>query len=120
MIKTLEALISAIILLATIVILFSPLVFSQPQIPSISYNCIRDLDNKGFLRQYAENYQLDDLKNKLKDCMPSNLDYSAKICNTPACNPDSLPNKEVYVTSYILAGDQNSENRLINLWVWFK
>ena len=120
MIKTLEALVSSIILLATVVILFSPLLFSQNQIPSISYSCLKHLDNQGLLRYYAENNMLNDLNNELKNCMPSNLDYSSKICNTPTCDPGTLPDKEVYATSYIIAGDQNSENRLVSLWVWYK
>ena len=120
MIRTLEALIAAIILLVSIVILFSPAAVSQSQVPSISYSCLKDSDNKGFLRHYAENYLADDLENQLKGCMPSNLDYSVKICNTSACNPDSLPNKEIILSSYVVAGDQNSENRVVSIWVWFK
>ena len=120
MIKTLEALVAAIILLVSIVVLIPPSIFSQPQIPSISYACLKDLDNKGFLRFYAENLQEEEMENQLKNCMPSNLDYSVKICNTPVCNPGSLPNKEIILSSYLIAGDQNSENRLINMWVWFR
>lgn len=120
MIKTLEALIGAIILLAAVVLLFSPSIFAQSQVPTISYYCLKDLDNKGYLRYYAENFQTNELVSKLKDCIPSNLDYAAKICDTTTCNPDSLPAKEIILSSYIIAGDQNSENRLINLWVWIK
>ena len=120
MIKTLEALIAGMILLASVVILFPPSVIAQSQVPSISYNCLKDLDNKGLLRYYAENFQASELEDSLKSCLPSTLDYKVKICDSSDCNPDSLPNKEVVLSSYVISGDQKSENRLINMWLWFR
>ena|SRR3990172_2719655 len=120
MIKTLEALIGAITLLIAVVILFPPISASQNQTPTISFNCLKDLDNKGFLRYYAENFQTSDMQDKLRICMPTILDFSVKICDASVCNPDALPNKEIFLSQYLIAGDQNSENRLISLWVWSK
>lgn len=120
MIKTLEALIAATVILISVVILFPPTIISQTQIPSAAYNCLRDMDDKGFLRYYAENNLTSELENKLKSCIPQNLDYSVKICDSSTCNPDSLPSKEITLVSYLIAGDQNPANRLINLWVWFR
>ena len=112
-VQVLESTVAAILVLITIVYLFTPIDIST-NFSEMGYNCLKDLDNKGLLSHYASNDMEQDLKNDLEICLP--LDLTVRICRTTDCMTD-LPEKEIYTSSYLLSEDVPI---LINLWMWIK
>ena len=86
-----------------------------------SYNCLKLMDQEGYLRYYVENDITDDLNTSLKSCLPGIVEYTFNYCDSVNCNPDNVPgDRDVFVSSYFLSGHENYDSKLINLWVWLK
>lgn len=118
-VKTLEAAIAITLILVSVVFLFPEKVKTEPKISDTAYNCLRNLDNRGVLRYYAVNNLESNLISDLKGCIPPLFDYVVKICTTSTCSI-SISNKEVFLSSYLIAGENSIKPTLINLWVWLK
>jgi hypothetical protein len=117
MMKTLEASLSIVIVLSSIVFLFpGSAVSSQPSYDA--YNCLRQMDNEGSLGYFAQNNMQDELNARLAECIPVTFNYTAKICAT-SCGAD-LPSKTVTLSSYMVAGSDSFSPAMINVWVWSK
>ncbi|MFQ6020766.1 MAG: hypothetical protein ACE5J4_01965 [Candidatus Aenigmatarchaeota archaeon] len=116
-IQTLEAVIAAVLILITILILYQPKPLVETQLQEISYNCLVDLDNKGFLRYYLDDPE--EIENKLKSCLPPLTDFVVKVCTNADCVAD-VPSKTVVLSSYLVSGYYAVSPRLVNLWVWYK
>lgn len=117
-IKTLEAALAVIIVLIAVIFVFTPQPKSEPQISNIGYECLNYLDNKGVLRYYAVNNLESDLKSDLKTCLFPMFNYTARVCTTAYCSVQIPENKTVYLSSYLIAGDDTMKPTLINLWIW--
>jgi len=117
-ILTLEAGIAAVIMFSFLFVVIQ-LQAGEPELSRISYSCLKDLDNKGYLRFYALNDE-NSLNQYLEDCLPTLSDFQIKVCNTSICPADNLPSKDIFLTGYIIAGDTEFNQTLINLWVWSK
>lgn len=118
--KTLEAAIAIVLILVSIVFLFTGKEITEPQMSVTGYECLKNLDNQGLLRYYAVNDLGDSLSASLKTCIPSLLNYTTKICSTSACSTILPVNKTVFLSTYLIAGDNSLNPRLVNLWVWLK
>lgn len=123
-IHTIEAIIGALILLVGVMSIYP---IEEPRefyFSDQGYNCLKYLDQKGLLRYYIYNDLIDDLNNSLKDCLPPISDYTFKICSTPSCTTTISSNKSIFLSSYLIAGENkvttNYDPRLINLWIWSK
>ena len=119
-VQTLEATIGAVLILSTLVFLYS----FQADTTEINLldkadACLKYLDNKGELRYYAFN-GVTTLETKVKDCLPGITDFDLKVCYTEQCNGDLPENKTVVLSSYIISGYDTVNPALINLWVWSK
>ena len=119
-VKTLEAGIAIALILVSMVFLFPEKTVIKPKISDTGYNCLKYLDNKGILRQYAVNNMEANLISDLRSCIPPSLDYKAKICLTSSCISQTPVDKEVFLSSYLIAGEDSFKQALINLWVWTK
>ncbi len=119
-IKTLEASISIVLILISTVFLFPERVESEPQVSHVVYDCLKSIDDKGSLRNYAVNNLEASLVSDLAGCVPPLYDYAIKICTSTSCNSQLPADKEVFLTSYIVAGEDSFRPTLINLWVWLR
>lgn len=117
-IKTMEAGIAIVLILASVVFLFTQKEEYEPQLSSVGYNCLKNLDNSGILRYYAENKMESSLISDLRDCIPPLFNYNVKICITSSCISQLPSDKDIFLSSYLIAGDDSIEPTLINLWVW--
>jgi hypothetical protein len=120
MLYTIEAILGAIIVLIGIMSIF-PIQQQEEMIFSdVGYSCLSYLDQGGFLRYYAVNDMTTELNNSLKNCLPAVTEFKFKICSSSDCKESTPTNKNVYLSSYIIAGENSYNKRLINLWVWLK
>ena len=117
-IKTLEAGIAIVLMLVSIVFLFTQREAHKTQMSDAGYNCLRNLDNNGTLRYYSENNLEAELTSDLRGCIPPLFNYSVKICTSSSCISQLPFNKEIFLSSYLIAGESSFEPALINLWVW--
>ncbi len=119
-IKTLEAGIAIVLILISMVFLFPEKTRTEPQISNVGYNCLKYLDYKGILRYYAVNNLESDLILDLRSCIPPILNYTVKICSTPTCITELPENETIFLSSYLIAGENSIDPKLINLWIWSK
>ena len=120
-VKTMEASLSIILILATVVFLFSGDKNYASQVPDKPSICLQYIENRGLLSYYAFNDMKVELEDDLRSCMPPSFNYTVSICQSSSCSSDSLPlGKEVFVSSYLVAGDKEMKPSLINLWFWSK
>ena len=119
-VKTLEAGIAITLILVSMVFLFPEKTINEPQISDIGYNCLRYLDNQGVLRNYAVNDLENNLISDLRSCLPPILNYTARICTTSTCNTILPGNKTIFLSSYLIAGENSVRPTLINLWIWLE
>lgn len=118
--KTLEAAIAIVLILVSIVFLFTGNGITEPQMSNTGYECLKNLDNQGLLRYYAVNDLEVSLSDSLKACIPPLLGYATKICSTSACSAVLPVNKTIFLSTYLIAGDNSFNPRLVDLWVWLK
>jgi hypothetical protein len=118
-IYTLEAVIGTIILVAGITaVLQNPQ--EQPGFSSTGYMCLESLDKTGQLALFAVSDMDDELAASLRGCLPATLDFAVKVCPSADCS-ESLPSgRSVYASSYIIAGHDSYDRKLVNLWVWMR
>jgi len=118
---TLEAILGSVLVLVGIMIIFPVQQRSEVAFSEIGYSCLNYLDQKGLLRYYIVNGMNTELNDSLKNCLPSISDFKFKICSTSDCIDTSIPyDKTVYLASYLIAGENTYNRKLINLWVWSK
>lgn len=113
---TLEAVIAAIIILMGVVSIL-PIQESRTSLSNVGYSCIKYLDVKGSLRTYVASNLSSDLNNSLRNCLPSTLGFNLKVCSSADCTAALPSDKEIYASSYMVAG---ADNRLLNVWMWTK
>ena len=80
-----------------------------------AYEILQDLDEQGILRGYAVNYDYQSLDAYVPIYARS---HSVQICNATYCAGDVPSAKTIWVGSYIIAGDDSYEPRVIKLYIW--
>lgn len=120
MLYTLEAILGAVLVLVGIISIFPIQQQKEMIFSDVGYSCLSYLDQKGFLRHYAVNDMVTELNNSLKNCLPSVADFKIKICSSSDCKDTTPTDRDVYLSSYLIAGENAYNNKLINLWVWLK
>ena len=121
MMHTMEAVLGAILVLIGIMFIFPTQQRGEINFSENGYSCLNYLDQKGLLRYYATNSMDIELNNSLKSCLPSIADFKFKVCPSSDCKDVTVPyNKTVYLSSYLIAGENIYNRLLINLWVWSK
>ncbi len=118
--KTLEAAIAIVLILVSMVFIFAGEEIREPQISATGYECLKNLEDQGLLRYYAVNNLEDSLNTSLKTCIPPLLNYTAKICATSQCSAVLPVNRTIFLSSYLIAGYDSFNPKLVNLWVWLK
>lgn len=118
-VKTLEAGIAIALILVSMIFLFNEQTKTEAQLSDTAYSCLLYSDYNGSLRDYASRNMESELVSNLRSCLPPLLNYTARICTTSYCSSSDLPeNKTIFLSSYMLAGENSFEPKLINLWVW--
>jgi uncharacterized membrane protein len=119
-VKTLEAGLAVVLILILIVFFFTERLKNESDISRVGYDCLKYLDYKGVLRYYAINDLESNLISDLRNCIPQILNYTAKICTTTVCNTELPEDKTIFLSSYLIAGEDSINRTLINIWVWSK
>ena len=117
-IKTMEASIAIVLILVSIVFLFTQVKAYEPQVSDAGYNCLKNLDDRGKLSYYAENGLEANLNSDLRGCVPPLFNYAVEICTTPRCITTLPSDRAVSLSSYLIAGDNSFNPTLVNLWIW--
>ncbi len=114
----LEAVISGIIIIGFVIAL-SNLVFFQEPAPNLSekgYAILKELENTGKLRDYVSSENFTGLQSEIN--IPGYA-YSIEICDSQGtCNGNRPVGKNVWLSSYIIAGDGDYEPKVIKLYIW--
>jgi hypothetical protein len=119
MIHTMEAVLGTLLVLGGILLIFPAQPQNETSFSETSYSCLKSMDQRGLLRYYAVNSMNSELNDSLRECLPSIASFSFKICSTSNCIDSSVPyNKTVYLTSYLISGENTYNRKLINLWTW--
>jgi len=119
-VKTLEAGIAIGLILVSMVFLFPQKTKIEPQLSDTAYECLRYLDNRGVLEYYTVNGKQENLISDIRTCLPPLSDFTVKICKTSSCGTTLPYNKTIFLSGYLIAGDNSVNPTLINLWVWSK
>jgi hypothetical protein len=118
---TIEAVLGAILVLVGIMLIFPTQQQNEINFSDIGYSCLYNLDQRGLLRYYAVNSMNTELNDSLRSCLPTMADFNFKICSVSNCINTSIPyNKTVYLSGYLIAGENTYNRKLINLWIWSK
>jgi len=121
MIHTMEAILGSILILIGIIFIFPAQQSSEISFSDIGHSCLKQLDQEGLLRYYAINNMDIELNNSLKSCLPQISDFKFKICSTSDCIDTSIPYaKAVYLSSYIISGENTYNKKIINVWIWLR
>ena len=117
---TMEAILGSILILVGIMVIF-PAQQNEISLSGVGYSGLNYLDQEGLLRIYAINDMTAELNDSFRSCLPSTVDFKFKICSSADCRDITIPyNKTVYLSSYLIAGEDTYNKRLINLWIWSK
>jgi len=119
-IKTLEAVLAAIMLLSVAFYFYSTPQDDFSNIARTGEACINELNNQGLLRYYGSNNMEIDLKNAMDSCLPDILDYDVKICMSDNCKPSKTTSENVYTVDYVITGEDSIQPIIVRLWVWPK
>jgi hypothetical protein len=119
-IHTVEAVIGALILMVGVMSIYPIEGSSDFHFSDEGYNCLRYLDESGLLRSYAYNGMTDELNNSLYDCLPKITGYAFSVCMTTSCTTSLPSGKSVFLSSYLVSGENSYSPRIINLWLWLK
>ena len=117
-VKTLEASLAIVFIFISMIFLFPYRSNDVDGTSDITYLCLKDMDNSGYLRHYASNNMEAELNQELGSCIPSSLNFTARICTTSDCSTQLPSGKNVYLSSYVIAGDNSLMPALIDIWVW--
>jgi hypothetical protein len=121
MMHTLEAVLGSVLVLVGIMMIFPVQQISEINFSEIGHSCLNYLDQNGLLRYYTINNMNTELNDSLKVCLSAVANFKFKICSTSDCIDNSIPyDKTVYLSSYLIAGENTYNRKLINLWTWSK
>lgn len=106
---TLETFIAALIVLTTLMILYSEPVdipgFREDMIRKNTYECIRNLDLSGELRAPVKNHDRQKVFSRMESCVSPQIGYNLAFCDRGGCEDVSLPgNRTVVSSSYYVSG----------------
>lgn len=121
MMHTLEAVLGSVLVLVGIMMIFPVQQTSEINFSEVGYSCLNYLGQNGLLRYYAINNMNAELNDSLKVCLPSVANFKLKICSTSDCTDNDIPyDKTVYLSSYLIAGENTYNKKIINLWIWLR
>ena len=121
MMHTMEAILSSVLILIGVSLIFPMQQKAETSFSEDGYACLKYLDQEGLLRYYVLNSMNTELESSLKSCLPPVSDFKFKICNTADCRDVTVPyTKTVYLSSYLISGENTYNRKIINLWVWSK
>jgi hypothetical protein len=79
------------------------------------YEILRSLDGKGELRSYVVNNQTGELESKIS--IPG-YDHVVQICNPEGCYGNEAGDSNVWVSTYIISGENAYDPYEIKLLIW--
>jgi len=117
---TIESIFGAILILITLLNIYTIQTRPNDNLSELGYKCLKNIDNEGLLRYYALNALNLELNNNLRECLPFTIDFKFKVCSTSDCTIPLPKDKSIFLSSYLIAGDDSFNPSLINLWIWSK
>jgi hypothetical protein len=119
-VKTLEASIAIVLILASITFIAPERYLHDDKISEKAYWCLTNLDESGKLRYYSDNSLESEMNSDIRSCIPSAYNYSLRICYTASCIGYIPENKPVYTANYLISGGDVFRPSLTKIWLWSK
>ena len=118
-IKTLEASIAVLLMLATVVMLYDmPVSNPEKYLSDAGEYCMDRIYDQGNLRNYVASGSESSMEDELDSCMPG-IKYKIKICSSTDCTATGLPNSTVVVVSRLISGNYyESDPKIVSIWMW--
>ncbi|MBR9682447.1 MAG: hypothetical protein GOV02_02120 [Candidatus Aenigmarchaeota archaeon] len=118
-IKTLEASLAVLLILATVIMLYdAPVSYPEKDFSIIGDYCLDKIYDEGNLRNYAMKDLESEIEDELDDCMPG-INHKVEICSSVDCSTSGLPDSTVVLVSRLISGDNyEREPKLVNVWMW--
>ncbi len=115
--RTFESVLAVIILLFFVVTLGVRYSFPPPEVglSERGYEILRSLDNRGELRPYVVGNQTEVLESKIRI---QGYNHTIQICNWAGCSGDRPPTQNVWVSTYIISGENVYDPYEIKLFMW--
>ncbi len=117
--KTMEAVMSGIIILIFVAGLTST--YSQVSLepPSQGHRALQSVHEKGFLRTYAADLDIASIEYEVSETgYLSGYNYTVVICNVTSCYGSFPQNEYVWATSMLLSGDDQYRPSEVILYVF--
>jgi hypothetical protein len=113
-----EAVLAGIILIAFLAALKAVYLDPNPQheYGVRAHQILRDLDERGILRPYAEDNNYAGLNNLISSTY---LEHGIRICDSSWSCAGTVPNAtDVWAGTYIIAGNDSFSPRTVKLYLW--
>ncbi len=117
---TLEAVIAGLMIVTTMLFLFKAPNLPEGYEMGVSergYNCLKSLDDSGFLRPNAIINDTTAIENSLSDCL-GGINYTVQVCRSKCTNSFIPQNTTVVVSNYFLAGNLDLDPIKVKLSMW--
>jgi len=119
---TLEAIISGLLIITSILFFFQfsgTSDFYSMGVSEIGYDCMKSLDEHGLMREHALNGDAASIESGLQECL-GGLNHSVQLCENTCSQATSPENNTVIVSSYFIAGDvePNPMEIRLNMWLY--
>lgn len=120
--KTLEAVITILMVLVIDVIMFSaPIVppdFESINLQLRAFSSLQTLDANNELRYYVSQNDTMTITNKLSSLMPTNVNYLISVCSS-TCIAPVINSTRILSVNYLISGDYSNFNpQQIVLYMW--
>lgn len=123
---TLETFIAALIVMTTIFFLYSEPIeipsFREDTVRKVTYDCVRNMDLSGELRERVEGGNRRAIVSALESCIGPQIGYNISLCGMGGCGDVELPeNRTVVSSAYYVAGRGNrSFPTKVKVYGWAK
>jgi len=113
-----DAIMASLILVGFMVVVARPVIFvpGPENMNDIAYGLLEGLDDQGYLRPYAASHDYSGLNSRVAFYSHN---HSVQICDYGgSCYGSSPPESNVWVATYLVAGDSVYQPMTVRLFLW--
>lgn len=127
-IKTLEAIIAAVLILVAIFAILPKTekkeAFTPDIVKSSQQFILKQIANNESLRScvvFLETCDLFYIERAIIENLPPGYDYTFKICSSPNCLADTPIDRSVFMDDTLISSDSKKQNpKIVRIWFWKK
>jgi hypothetical protein len=119
--KTVEAIVSGVLVLMFVAVLSGTHSYASPGAPSQGYMALYDVYAKGTLRQYAADMDTQAISSEIESTgYLSFYNHTVVICNESACTGSAPDKEDVWTASVLLSGGEQYDPMEVILYIYRK